>query len=113
MLSYIANIFPDNVVSGNLSMFWRKFMADTPEFSSVYFFKYIPGKINLSVNITNIKLMPGLRLLKNTSNSISDNTIEKLNNMLSEVGETLFKEKKSEFAIGFSKWFQTNITYGE
>ena len=110
MLSYIANIFPDNWIMGQLGAVCKKFMCDGPEYSAVYLYKNIPGSGSFwSVNISNIKLMPGFRVLNETSNGVSKNQVESFNRTMFEVGETFFAKKKYEFLVGLSKWMQNNI----
>lgn len=110
MLSYIANIFPDNWINGEIGMFCRKFMADVPTYSAVYLYKHIPGSGSfMSVNATNIKLMPGFRLLNETDDEIPENDVVSFERTMFEIRDIFFKKDDFNFTVNLSKWLKNNI----
>ena len=112
MLSYVANIFPDNYLSSEIGTYCRNFMSNEPEFSSVCLYKHIPGSGSfMSVNITCITLMPGFRFLSTTSDGIPKNSILNVKRMLEYVCETFFPKEQVVFEKNIHKWLKNNTSY--
>ena len=112
MLSYIANIFPNNWITSEIGTFCRHFMSEDPHFSSIYLYKNIPGSGSfMSVDVSCITLMPGFRYLSRTTDGIPKDSILNVKKMLEQTCATFFPKEQDIFKKNIQKWLKMNTSY--